>query len=138
MCRIVGRFGMAASFPASLTLMEQYVANIYKSFHAPFSVLGIFFFFFDAPSETLCHTIPWVCYHRRNHTWLRLALALFGLLIPSLACLGCEALVEVMVFGMGTFFEKYASTDVIPRLIHTLKYTLIYTFCSSRVAGTSK
>ena len=30
-----------------------------------------------APSHT--STIPWKCYRRRDHTWSRFALALFGL-----------------------------------------------------------
>ena len=46
------------------------------------------------------HTIPWVCYRRRNQ-WLRLALALFCLPLIWLARVVCLTYVEATVFGVG-------------------------------------
>ena len=44
------------------------------------------------------HTIPWVCYRRRNQ-WLRLALALFCL--PLIWLARVVPYVEATVFGVG-------------------------------------
>ena len=84
-----GRFGMVASFPASLTLMEQCVVNIYKSFRAPFSFWGGFFqrhsaipHFFRTP---LCENMPCTIFivEWSSVCW-KIAEILFNLFICSL------------------------------------------------------